>query len=306
MPASRPTRGKQTATAFRYLRYVIAAAEQGSFRGAARLLGAQVSDLSRRVRDLEDEIGASLFIRHRSGVRPTYAGELFLERARRAIDQISSAEEEVVAVGRGERGIVRVGLSSSLVSGFIIELIEAYGTDHPEVRLDFVEAEKAEHIRAIRQHQLDIAFLAEVQDSEGCESAVLWTEKVHVAMPILDILGKQERIDWADLRDRRFVVSAGGIGPAMKDLIVGRLASRGRTPSIEALAIHQNTLLELVAAGRGLTLTAEANVVTKFRGLIYRALAAEFLSFGAIWSPSNDNPAFRRLLSLAKRQSGHF
>jgi len=73
----------------RHLRYVVAAAERGSFRGAAKALAVQESVISRRIRDLEDEIGAALFIRSHEGVKLTYAGQRFLYRARIALDQIA-------------------------------------------------------------------------------------------------------------------------------------------------------------------------------------------------------------------------
>ncbi|WP_163160135.1 helix-turn-helix domain-containing protein [Bradyrhizobium uaiense] len=66
------------------LRYVIAAADNGSFRKATIAIGVQESAIGRRIRDLEDEIGAALFVRGSSGVRLTHAGQLFIARARRA------------------------------------------------------------------------------------------------------------------------------------------------------------------------------------------------------------------------------
>jgi DNA-binding transcriptional LysR family regulator len=59
----------------RHLRYVMAAAEHGSIRRAARALGVQVSAVSRRIADLEDEIGDTLFVRCSGGVALTYAGQ---------------------------------------------------------------------------------------------------------------------------------------------------------------------------------------------------------------------------------------
>lgn len=47
----------------RHLRYFVAAAEQGSFRKAGKVLGVQKSAISRRIRDLEDRIGVTLFHR---------------------------------------------------------------------------------------------------------------------------------------------------------------------------------------------------------------------------------------------------
>ena len=65
----------------RHLRYVVAAAECGSFRRAAKALGIQESAISRRIRDIEDEVGAAFFIRCSTGVILTHAGKKFVEHA---------------------------------------------------------------------------------------------------------------------------------------------------------------------------------------------------------------------------------
>ncbi|WP_394113062.1 LysR family transcriptional regulator [Xanthobacter wiegelii] len=65
----------------RHLRYFIAATDAGSFRKAAAALGVQESSVSRRIRDVEDQIGASLFVRHSGGINLTMAGQRFLHRA---------------------------------------------------------------------------------------------------------------------------------------------------------------------------------------------------------------------------------
>lgn len=140
----------------RHLRYVIAAAEQGSFRRAAQALGVQESAISRRIRDLEDEIGAALFIRHHGGVELTFAGRIFLGRAQKAISHIGHAERDVLVMrsktsalpARGEQGIVWIGIFSSLASGFLAELFQAYDAGHAGVRLDFIEGGPSDHVLA--------------------------------------------------------------------------------------------------------------------------------------------------------------
>ncbi|MGX5851552.1 LysR family transcriptional regulator [Mesorhizobium sp. PL10] len=106
---------------FRHLRYFLAAAEQGSFRKAGLALGVQESTISRCIRDLEDNLGASLFHRHSAGVRLTFAGQRFLQRARDIDRQIGESGDDVAMIGRAEMGVVRVGLFSSLSSGFHAE-----------------------------------------------------------------------------------------------------------------------------------------------------------------------------------------
>lgn len=284
----------------RHLRYVILAAEHGSFRRAAAALGIRPSAVSRRIHDLEDELGSALFIRQNSGVALTYAGEQFVQRARKAINQVGYAAKDVAAIGRGENGVVRVGLFSSLASTFLTELFRSYDVGHKEVRLDFIEGSPDQHISKIRQHRLDVAFLVGPVKADDCDIAHLWDERVYVALPLSDALASRDEIHWADLRDRHFVVSEAAPGPEVHDYLVNHLVESGHRPSIQHHDVYRDVLMNIVAAGRGVTLTSEATIATQFPGVIFRPLAGEILPYWAIWSPRNDNPALRRLLSLAK------
>lgn len=146
----------------RHLCYVIAAAAQGSFRRAAQALGVRESAISRRICNLEDEIGAALFIRHRGGVELTYAGRLFLSRAQMAISHIDHAVRDVDAAGRGEQDAVRIGIFSSLASGFLAELLQAYDAGRAGVRLDFIESGSSDHVPAAPR------LLTMMKNSMGC------------------------------------------------------------------------------------------------------------------------------------------
>jgi DNA-binding transcriptional LysR family regulator len=114
----------------RHINYFVVASEQGSFRKAATLLSIQESAVSRRIRDLEDQLGASLFQRHSGGVCLTQAGQRFLRRARIALQQIEDGVNDVAAIGRSEEGIIKVGIFSSLASGFLFELLKEFDRKH--------------------------------------------------------------------------------------------------------------------------------------------------------------------------------
>jgi DNA-binding transcriptional LysR family regulator len=300
----RSNKGKGPLTIeLRHLRYVIAAAERGSFRGAAKALDVQESAISRRVRDLEDEIGAALFNRHHGGVNLTQAGQRFLVSARKVIRQIDHAVIDAGSSGRGEAGIVRIGIFSSLASGFLADLLRAYVAANSDVRPDFVEGGPSEHISAVQRHQMDVAFLTGEPIAAGCDRTHLWNERVYVALPSDHELAAKDKISWADLRDRHFIVSAADPGPEICDYLVKHLAELGHHPSVERHGVGRDNLMHLVAMGLGLTLTSEATTAARFPDVVYRPLVGEVLPFSAIWSPQNDNPALRRLLSLARIMS---
>ena len=93
----------------RALRYVLAAAEQMSFSGAAGALGLKVSTVSRHVRGFEDDLGISLFERTTSGVRLTDAGSRFLDDIIPVLLMAEVVLQRAGAAGRLEEGTVRIG-----------------------------------------------------------------------------------------------------------------------------------------------------------------------------------------------------
>jgi DNA-binding transcriptional LysR family regulator len=286
-----------------YLSYVLAAADKTSFRQAAIELGVSESTISRGIRNIEDEIGVALFIRHSGGVTLTNAGRKFLSHARQAIGRIEYAMKDAGAAGRGAIGTVRIGIFSSLASGFLAELLQAYQSKNPCVHLEFVEAGPAEHLAAVQHHRIDVAFLTGDPIANGCEAAFLWEERVFVVMPKDHRLIQRDEVGWNDLRDEHFIVSETNPGPEIHDYLVKHLAELGHHPTVEQCGVGRDNLMQLVTLGRGLTLTNEATTGAAFPGIVYRPIKGERLPFSAVWSPRNDNPAFRRLLSMARTQS---
>lgn len=288
----------------RHLNYVIAAADYGSFRRAAAALGVQESAISRRIRELEERVGTAFFVRSSSGVILTQAGEHFVQRGRKALSEIGLARIEATAIGRGEDGHVRIGIFSSLASGFLCQLIESFGTRYAAVKLTFIDGNPAEHLAAIRKHQLDVAFITGVADWPGCDGQQLWTERVYVALPTGHRLDNEDEVNFAELAGESFIVSESAPGEEIHDYLVKRLADLGRHPGIHHQAVGRDNLMHLVALGRGLTVTSEATTAAQFPGVKFRPIADEILPFCAVWSPRNDNPALRRLLDLARSIAG--
>jgi len=282
----------------RHLRYFLASAEHGSFRRAAAAIGIQESAVSRRVRDLEDRLGAALFNRHSGGVRLTFAGQRFLRRAYQIVRAVGEGAEDVAAIGRCEHGRVRIGIYSSIASGFLAELLRSYGQRHDKVRIDLLDGNAAEHLTAVRQLRLDVAFLTGTRGCLDCEREALWSEQVFVAMPADHALAACQELAWQDLADQTFIVCEVAPGQEIHDHLMRCLADLGRHPEIEVQHIGRDNLIPFVALGRGLTLVSEAMTAAQLPA--YRPITGEVLPFSAVWSPRNDNPAFRRFLSTAK------
>ncbi len=116
-----------------FLGYVDMVVRQGSIRKAASALNIASSALNRRILDLEEELGATLFERLPRGVRLTSAGELFVGYVRRVItdlEMVSSRIEHLRGLVRGE---VRIAAAESLAGDLLPRAIALFHAQHPGV-----------------------------------------------------------------------------------------------------------------------------------------------------------------------------
>jgi DNA-binding transcriptional LysR family regulator len=122
------------------LRDVIAVADQGSLRAAARHLNIAQSAITKSVRQLEKELDVSLFERHKRGAVLTPMGTLFLQRARSAAGELERAQEEISQHRGAGVGRVTVSLSTVPHMALLPSVIRVFTQRYPEIKLTVLES----------------------------------------------------------------------------------------------------------------------------------------------------------------------
>jgi DNA-binding transcriptional LysR family regulator len=294
---------ESTAVNLTSIRWVLAVADHLSFRGAARELGVGHGAVSRRVRALEDALGVSLFERSHWGLRLTNAGARFIQETREALHSLELASRAAAEAGQGGTGDLRIGIQPSIGAGFLRELIRTYSARYPDVVIKLREGTPpADHVALVRQRQLDVAFVADTTEAADCDTTPLWKERLFIALPDGHALAKNTLIDWRELRQEHFIVRQAKCEAQLCERVVQRLADAGRSPAIEKLDVGRETIMHLVGIRQGVSITTESTLAMQYPDVIFRPICGgdEMIGFKAVWLASNDNPALRRFISLAK------
>jgi DNA-binding transcriptional LysR family regulator len=120
----------------RALQYFIAAAEEGSFSGAARRLEASVPSIAKLVNALERELGARLISRSTQGLKFTRRGETYLEACLPLVARLADADRMVAATARQSERVLVVGAPGLLSRLVLVPALGAFREAHPRVQIE--------------------------------------------------------------------------------------------------------------------------------------------------------------------------
>ena len=144
----------------RHLRYFIELAKALHFGVAAEALNISTPTLSVQINQLEEELGARLFIRTQRKVELTQAGEIFMKEAIETLYHAELAKSRVRSAVRGERGYIRIGyVSSALLSGIFTELLTQFKQATPDISLSAHESVMGTLASQITERKIDVAFV---------------------------------------------------------------------------------------------------------------------------------------------------
>lgn len=293
----------------RILRWAITAARHRSLRQAAKTLNVRQSTLSRRLSDLEHELGAILFERTNGGTHPNAAGQEFLDAAKRIIEDTEVITARLKTRSRGESGRLAVGVHASLSVGNLRATLIEHRRRFPDVEMCLVDGSSDHLISDLESSAIDIAFLVDGNSRWEGKSMPVWSERLVGAVAEDHPLGGRITIQWSDLKQETLLLPQRGPGPEFHQLLVNKFG----TPEPYTLVWHDVALdrfLTLVGVGYGILLVLEGATGATYPGVVFRAVHDELgpvrLSFRACWRQTNCNPPLRPFIDLLQERYPDF
>jgi DNA-binding transcriptional LysR family regulator len=258
----------------RHLRYFIAVAEELHFARAAEKLHIEQSPLSRAIKDLEYDLDAQLFERTTRSTRLTWAGQVFMDEAKRVLSTLEQAKASVKAAATGYRGTLRVALSDGIDPLRLAALLAQCREDDPDVEIRLFEVTLVQQVKGLRGGMYDAGFACVSEGGEGIVGVSVWDDPLVIAVPARHPLLSYKRIPIEELIRYPLVLHHPEVCEGSHRQIERILRSVDAEPIVAEHVSSFDLMMVLVAAGYGLSFAAESHMaICRHPEVVARPLA---------------------------------
>ena len=267
-----------------------------SLTKAADDLGYTQSCLSHMISSLESELGFSILIRNRSGIKLTAAGEQILPVIRKILEGKKQLDSLSASIASDGAGVVRVGAFTSVAVNWLPGILKDYRESHSTVDIKMFNGDYHDVEQWLEQGDIDVGFLA-LPGPSGIQCQPLKEDALSVILPVDHPLSTYDSIP-VELAAKEPIISL--LETSSQDM---RRAFGDAKPDIRYVTKDDYAIIAMVRAGLGISIMPELLLTHNDSDVAVRPLvppASRTLAIG--YSPSaQDNPAVRSFISCVKK-----
>jgi LysR family transcriptional regulator, benzoate and cis,cis-muconate-responsive activator of ben and cat genes len=263
----------------RHLRYFVAVAAERSFTKAAERLKMAQPPLSRRIQEMEEELGTRLFNRSAKPLALTSAGDLFYEESMQILQRVAQMRAIMTRFVAGERTRFAIGLVSSTPYARLPEVIRRFREISPDVELSLTGMTTRDQISALTEGRINVGFGSVRLNAPGIRQEVLREERLIVAIPLGHALAfADDPLELSALAALPVIVYPREPRPSYADQVLSLFRDRALEPQSVLELQELQMALVMVAAGAGISIVPASVQRLGRPDLIFRPLATEVTS----------------------------
>jgi DNA-binding transcriptional LysR family regulator len=234
----------------RQLKAFLAIADARTFTAAALRTNYTQAALSMQIKQLEKEVGVPLFIRMPRRVVLTEAGERLLDRAHHILREHDAALAELAELAGSERGRIRVGSSSGMVSADSLPVIlKKLRKSYPNAEVSVTSGTSEALVKKILASEIDMAFVSLPVQAHNIETELLSQDQLVAIASPRHKLSKQRVVSAFALAGEKLIL--GERGGNTRRLIDEFFAEAGLKPTVAMELSRQAAIKNMVAADMG-------------------------------------------------------
>jgi DNA-binding transcriptional LysR family regulator len=293
---------------FKQLKTFVTLAATLHFGMAAERLRIAQPHVSRRIKQLEEELEVRLFDRDRKNVRLTLAGEAFLSEAVKLLKQADNARHRAHSAAEGKMGKLTLGMISAALLGPLPGALAEFHRRYPDVVLNIIDNVSPSEtlLRTLAEGATDLVFAHPPARLVGdYDRAVLVREPLVAVLPDAHRLARRNRIDLIELADDPWIMFSREINDkAVYDGIIALCHRAGFSPRIVQEASHTLTRLGLVAAGFGVHMVHSTWDTMPFPGVVYVPIdPSDHVTVACYWRRSDRSALLAHLVKIVKQHA---
>src|SRR6185295_7053399 len=254
-------RAKYASMDLTLFRSLLAVAEHGAITDAALALGVSQSALSRRIDQLEEALGASLFERVGRGVALTAIGQIAVDEGKLLVQRYERLRLRIHEHLRLDAGVVRIGGGATAVGFLLPGAIAAFRKQHPGVVFQVKEAGSREIEAAVGSEELELGIVTRPTRTRDVEERLLARDRIVLVASKDHALARRERLDTRALNGQNLVGFEAG--SAVRWLIDAAL----REAQVEVNVVMElrsvAAILQMVETTGSLAFVSELSVVSE-------------------------------------------
>ena len=190
------------------MQYYLAVVREGTISAAAEALHVAQPSLSRQMKDLEEELGVSLFERGNRKIALTEEGMVLRKRAEEMVRLMQMTEEEISSIKNHISGSVRIGAGASISFHYLSRAAASLAEEHPDIRFHITSGDTQDLMDELQNGLIDFAVIFTDVDHTLYQSLPLPAEdSFGVLMPKDSPLAGKDVIHWSDLKGLPVIVS---------------------------------------------------------------------------------------------------
>lgn len=281
------------------IHYFMVVAEELHFRRASEKLHVAQPAISRAIRQLEDQLGITLFDRNTRGVALTPAGQAFHTECQAATRIMEKAKSKAIRAANGETGQLLIGYTDFAINGPLPRLLATFHKKHPEVIIDLTRQNSHTQLEELVEYKLDLGFLTGPIKSKNIAHSIIHTAPYVVILPLDHRLSELDEIPLELLAEEDFVIGDHTNWQHFIPQLNAYCIEAGFIPKISRQAPNTESIFGLVAAKMGLTLYPDFDLNHNRRDIAIRPVknSHAHMKLEAAWHNQSSNPAVDLFLS---------
>lgn len=242
----------------RHLRYFLEITNDMNMTKAAERLHMSQPPLSRQIKQLEEELGAELFLRKGKYLELSEAGKFFISKAQQILSNVEETQLAMNRLGRTGHAWINIGFVPSTIYGFLPELLRHYREKYPKLEINLSEYMTIDQINALKTGHIDVGFGRIILEDPIIKQEVILFEPLMAVVSKKHPLAKKSSLTLNQIASEPLITYPKRPRPNYADHLLSFFYKEGLRPNVVQEVQELQTTLGLVASGIGMSIVPKS------------------------------------------------